>query len=98
MQLVTYRIEAAGIVEKARFQARPDAGPDASPALIGRRDVWLPERGGFVATSVYDRDRLAPGNRIVGPAIVEQMDTTTVVLPGQAAAVDPYSNLILEQF
>jgi N-methylhydantoinase A len=97
IQLVTYRIEAAGIVEKAEFQPQAEAGPDASAALIGRRDVWLPERGGFVPTSVYDRDRLAAGNRISGPAIVEQMDATTVVLPGQVAVADPYGNLILEQ-
>jgi N-methylhydantoinase A len=45
---------------------------------------------------VYDRDRLRSGNRFAGPAIVEQMDTTTVVLPGMVARVEPYLNLILE--
>ena len=45
---------------------------------------------------VYDRDRLHAGNRIVGPAIVEQMDATTVVLPGMETRVEPYMNLILE--
>lgn len=96
IQLVTARIEAAGLVPKARFEPRPDAGPDASAALTGRRDVWMPEAGGFVATPVYARERLAPGNRIEGPAIVEQMDTTTVVLPGMIARVDAYETLILE--
>ena len=90
------RIEAAGLVPKARFEPRPDAGPDSSAALTGRRDVWMPEAGGFVATPVYARERLAPGNRIEGPAIVEQMDTTTVVLPGMIARVDAYETLILE--
>lgn len=96
IQIVTARIEAAGLVPKARFEPRPDAGPDASAALTGRRDVWMPEAGGFVATPVYARERLAPGNRIEGPAIVEQMDTTTVVLPGMIARVDAYETLILE--
>ena len=45
---------------------------------------------------VYDRDRLRGGNRIAGPAIVEQMDATTFVLPGMIARVEPYLNLILE--
>jgi N-methylhydantoinase A len=63
---------------------------------MGRRDVWLAEAGGFVACPVYDREKLGAGNRIVGPAIVEQMDATTVVLPGMVAWVEPYMNLVLE--
>jgi N-methylhydantoinase A len=96
VQLVTFRIEAAGIVPKATFKPQPDAGPDAASAIIARRDVWLPEAGGFVTCPIYDRDRLRAGNQIVGPAIVEQMDATTVVLPELVARVEPYLNLILE--
>jgi N-methylhydantoinase A len=96
VQLVTFRVEASGLVRKATLQPHPDAGPDASAAIIARRDVWLPEAGGFVDCAVYDRDRLRAGNRIIGPAIVEQMDATTVVLPGMVARVEPYMNMILE--
>ena len=96
VQLVTYRVEATGVVPKAAFRAAPDAGPDASAAVVGRRDVWLPEAGGFVSCPVYDREKLRPGNRIEGPAIVEQMDATTVVLPDMTAYVEPYLNLVLE--
>ena len=45
---------------------------------------------------MYDRDKLQAGNRIAGPAIIEQMDATTVVLPDMVARVEPYLNLILE--
>jgi len=96
VQLVTFRIEATGLVRKAEFRAKPLAGADASAAREGQREVWLPEAGGLVTVPVYARDRLAPGNRIAGPAVVEQMDSTTVVLPGSAARVDDYDNLILE--
>jgi N-methylhydantoinase A len=96
VQLVTYRIEAAGVVPKASFQPHPDAGRDASAAIVARRDVWLPEAGGLVACPVYDRERLRCGNRIAGPAIVEQMDATTVIPPGTRARVESYLNLILE--
>ena len=96
VQLVTFRIEAAGTVEKASFLPRADAGPDASAALIGQREVWLPEAGGFVTVPLYDRDKLDCGNRIEGPAIVEQMDATTVILPNTVATVEPYLNLIVE--
>lgn len=96
VQLVTYRVEAVGLVPKAAFRPEPDAGPDASHAIIGSREVWFPEAGGFVACPIYDRDKLRSGNRFTGPAIVEQMDSTTVLLPGMTATVEPYLNLILE--
>ena len=96
MQLVTYRVEAIGFVPKAQFRPQPDAGPESGHAVIGSREVWFPEAGGFVACSIYDRDKLKSGNRILGPAIVEQMDSTTVLLPGMIATVEPYLNLILE--
>jgi N-methylhydantoinase A len=96
IQLVTFRVEAIGQVRKAEFRPKPLSGPDPAEALDGQREVWLPEAGGRVSVPVYARDRLLPGNRIVGPAIAEQMDSTTVVLPGMAARVDAYDNLILE--
>jgi N-methylhydantoinase A len=96
VQLVTFRVEASAIVPKARFTPAPDAGPDASAALIGHRPVWLPEAGGAVDTPIYDRAKLRPGNRLSGPAIAEQMDATTLILPDWTARVEPYGNLILE--
>lgn len=96
VQLVTFRVEATGKVRKAAFHPQPEGPADASGAIIGRREVWMPEAAGFVACPVYDRDRLNAGNRIVGPAIIEQMDATTLVLPGMVARVEPYLNLILE--
>lgn len=96
VQIVTVRVEAAGLVPKAAFRPQPEGPPDPSAALIGRREVWLPEAGGFVSCPVYDRARLLAGHRMAGPAIVEQMDATTVIPPGMTARVEPYLNLIVE--
>ena len=96
VQLVTLRVEAAGLVPKASFRPAPPAAPDACAAIVGRRQVWLPEAGGWTDCPVYARDGLQPGNRIEGPAIVDQMDATTVILPAMTATVEPYGNLILE--
>ena len=96
MQLVTFRAEATGIVRKADIRPAADAGPDPSAAKIGRREVWLRETGAFVSCPLYDRERLAAGNRIEGPAIVEQMDATTLVVPSATATVDRFLNLLLE--
>jgi N-methylhydantoinase A len=55
-----------------------------------RRAYFAPD--GFAATAIYDRERLPLGSRVRGPAIVEQVDTTTVVPPGHAAVVDAAGN------
>jgi N-methylhydantoinase A len=96
VQLVTFRVEASGLVPKAEFQPSAAGDADASAAIMATREVWMPEAGGFAACPVYDREKLATGHRIVGPAIVEQMDATTVVLPGMTGMIDAYANLILE--
>jgi len=96
VQLVTFRAEATGIVRKAEIRPTADTGPDPGAAEIGRRDVWLRETGMFISCPLYDREKLLAGNHIEGPAVVEQMDATTLLVPGATATVDPYLNLLLE--
>jgi N-methylhydantoinase A len=96
VQIVTLRAEATGTVRKAELLVHSDAGPDASGAIVQHRPVWLAESGDFIDTPVYSREALRPLNRLAGPAVVEQMDATTLVPPGWTARVDSYLNLILE--
>ena len=96
VQLVTLRVEATGLVPKAEFKAQADAGPSAEAAIIVRREVYMPEVGGMVECPIYARDKLKAGNRFSGPAIIEQMDATTVLLPDTEASVDAYLNVILK--
>ncbi|MCJ7872129.1 hypothetical protein [Phaeobacter sp. J2-8] len=93
---MTYRLQATGSVPKADHPKFPHAGPDASAALTGSRPVWMRDAGGFVETPIFARDLLLPGNVIQGPAIIDQLDTTTVVPPDMVATVDLYKTLILE--
>ena len=77
---------------------RPEVRPAAraagslADAQTGERPAWFAP-GGFVATRIYARARLAPGLAVAGPAIVEQPDTTTVIPPGHAALVEDSGNL-----
>ena len=71
-------------------------GNDATGAIRERRDVWMAEQDANISCPIYERDRLRPGNRFTGPAVIEQMDATTLVLPDMKVRVDPYLNLILE--
>lgn len=95
IQIVTFRLEALALVPKAELPADDDCGCDASAACAGTRRVYLPEAGGTVACPVYQRDRLRCGNQVMGPAIIEQMDSTTLLLPGQGARVDCWRNLVI---
>jgi N-methylhydantoinase A len=64
--------------------------------LKPRRPVFFEEAGGWVDCAIYERDRLVGGNQIAGPAIIEQMDTTTVVFPGQRGTVHASGILVIE--
>jgi N-methylhydantoinase A len=96
VQLVTFRVEATGPVPKATLAREAMGGADAAAAVRGHRDVWIAEEETNVRCPIYDRDRLTAGNCFLGPAVVEQMDATTLVLPGMSVRVDAYANLILE--
>ena len=69
----------------------PRDGRAASAEPSGTRRVWFD--GGWRETPVYRREDLAPGAAFAGPAIVEQLDSTTVVEPGDTVRVDPLGNL-----
>jgi N-methylhydantoinase A len=64
-------------------------------AIRAKREIYWPELGKRRATPVYDGERLANGNRIAGPAIVETADTTVVVQPGTRLRVDELGNFEL---
>jgi N-methylhydantoinase A len=64
-----------------------------TPALIGVRAVEFGVLGGRLDTPVYDRARLLQGHRIVGPALVQEYASTTVLPPGDMLVVDAMGNL-----
>ncbi|CAN7691276.1 hydantoinase/oxoprolinase family protein [Mesorhizobium sp. LjRoot246] len=96
IHLTTIRLELTGRVPKVELAAQPTATSNVADALKAHRPVWLPEMGGFVDCPLYDRDRLGPHHKVQGPAIIDQYDSTTLVLTGQSAKVDRYLNLIIE--
>ena len=66
-----------------------------TPQMIGSRKVWFAVEQ-VIETPVYVRQELAPGHRLNGPAIIEQLDTTTLLYPGDQLVVDDYLNLLIE--
>jgi N-methylhydantoinase A len=88
---VAVRAPVAG--SEVVLQGRPrrgDEGPSKS-----RRPVYFRETGGFVDTTVYDRVRLAVGDRLAGPAVIEEDGSTLVIPPGASFSVAPTGNIIV---
>jgi N-methylhydantoinase A len=65
----------------------------AEPQAIGTRRAYF--RGVWSNTALFDRAALAAGNTLIGPAIIEQSDTTIVIDPGATATVDRLGNLVI---
>jgi N-methylhydantoinase A len=57
--------------------------------------VYFKAFNDFHDTDIYDRQKLTPGNKIDGPAIIESFDTTVIVLPDDAANIDAFGNIII---
>lgn len=91
IEIVNLRVSGFGAIERPRIAKLPQGSGSAAPS--GHREVYF-ERT-FRNTPVYQRDSLAPGVTISGPAIIEEFGSTTVVFPGQRLAVDDYGIMIV---
>ena len=94
VEVVNLRLKMDVAMEKPQVARQSASRPDSSAALIGEAEVVFQQ--GPLMSPLYQRDDLVCGNRISGPALVIQMDATTVVPPGWGGAVDPFGNLLLE--
>lgn len=95
VELVSVRLVSEGRVPQTRLSPFAPTGRSVADARTGERRIFFGRELGFRPCPIYDRDRLEPGHEFAGPAVVEQMDTTTVVHPEQRARVDDYRNLII---
>jgi N-methylhydantoinase A len=68
----------------------------AGVARTGTRRAWFPEAGGYVEASVLDRQALAALGQISGPAVIEDPDSTAVILPGDVARVSQAGHIIID--
>lgn len=92
-EIVNLRAVALGRGARLSLSPADLDGPDAAHAQTDEHRIYFD--GDFLPTPIYDRARLRPGNRIAGPAIVTEMDSTTVVLPHSTAELDRYANILI---
>ncbi len=93
VEIVTLRVTATGDLPRPALRELPRGGK-IEDALVGTQEVDLDEQRR--TCPVYDRARLGAGAKLRGPAIISQLDSTTVLFPDQAAEVDKYGSLVIQ--
>ena len=92
IELINMRLTCIGKTDKPHFSDEKDQGNDASMALKGKRKVYLPDMRDFEEINVYDGSKLRCGNKVIGPGIIEQVNTTTFVSPDYNVVCDKYGS------
>src|SRR5205085_904419 len=92
VEIVTLRVDAFGIFPPPHLPELPRGG-DPGAAITGYQTIAF--EGSRVEAPIYERARLGAGVEIAGPAILTQLDATTLLLPGQTAEVHPLVSLVV---
>jgi len=92
VEVVNLRLTATGALRHAA--AAPKPATEGPPKPSAHRSVFF-DPNAAVETPIYDRAALSAGTEIVGPAIIEQLDATTLVRPGDTARVDDALNILI---
>ena len=93
VEIVSYRLRGVGRVPPVKLRKYKNLGIPLKDALREMRKARFD--GITLDCPVYQRDRLDVGVRLAGPAIVDQLDATTVIPPGQSARVDEFKNILI---
>ena len=96
LEITTCRLTASGPRPQVELQQIEGHGQAPETAIKGTRQAYFAEAGGFVETPLYDRKKLSVGATFMGPAIVEEIDSTAVIGPGTRVSIDAYANLVVE--
>ena len=98
IEIPNIRVRGVGLMPEFATPEVEEGGESADGAAHHEAPAWFRSEGGLeqVATKYYDRSKLQAGNRIEGPAIVNQYDTTTVIPPQVSARIDRVGNIIIE--
>ena len=98
LEITGWKVEARGPTPNIRpgYHFGSESGGAVRDALKGHRPAYFPEKDGYVDCPVYDRYLLRAGSRLIGPALVEERESTLIIGPGDLVTVDKFANLIAE--
>jgi N-methylhydantoinase A len=92
IELINLRLTSIGKTSKPKFKKEEHDQLDPSKALKKKRKVYLPLKGAFEEVPVYDGHKLRYGNRVEGPAVIEQVNTTTFLTPEYNILCDKFGS------
>jgi N-methylhydantoinase A len=95
LEIINLRVRATGGMDKPAFPSEERVGPDPSAARKGARPVFVPEAKDYAEVAVFDGHGLRHGNRIAGPAIIEQRNTTLFVSASYETVVDSAGSFVV---
>jgi N-methylhydantoinase A len=95
IEIINVRVQAVGATDKPAYREETWAGADTAHALKGKRSVYVPETRKFTDVPVYDGHRLRFGNRVDGPALIEQETTAVFVSNSYDCVVDALGSFAL---
>lgn len=97
IEIPNIRVRGIGLIPSMEMPEVEAGGESSEAALRHERDAWFPIDGTLqqVPTQFYAREMLRAGNKIIGPAVVNQYDTTTVIPPGLTAVIDRFGNIVM---
>lgn len=95
IQMVNYRVGAVGTIDKPDLSEHPVKENPQVPVPVEVRKVRFEGSPEYLDTNIYQRTQLPCGCTVSGPAIIEQMDSTSIIPPGWQAYNDPFLNLIV---
>jgi N-methylhydantoinase A len=93
VEIVTLRVGATGQLPRPEIRELP-VSDDVASAIVDRQEADFD--GEVLLSPVYDRARLGAGGKLRGPAIISQLDATTLLFPGQVAEVHRYGSLVIQ--
>jgi 5-oxoprolinase (ATP-hydrolysing) len=97
IEIPNIRVRGIGLIPPLQMREVPRAEESPTAALRHEREAWFRVDGQLMElpTRFFAREALAAGNRIEGPAVINQYDTTTVVPPGLTAEIDRFGNIVV---
>jgi len=93
VEALTWRVTVSAPAPHLNLRRVPDG---SGAARKGARPAFFPEAGAYVATPVYDRYAMGSGDRLTGPAIIEERESTLVIGPGARVEIDEFGSLVVE--
>jgi N-methylhydantoinase A len=96
IEMTNFRLTARGLIDRPRLEPQPLASMESAHAKTGRRPIFVEARGGMAEADIYDFERLAPGNVVIGPAVIHTPITTIVLQANQRGTMDGYRNVLID--